>query len=239
VLYQAPVQHHVSLLALIKVCQRITTNHLFEQLRSVDAATKTKLNDNFKSWTDVLRAVLTIHSTKLLTEQLKLSLKHKWSLITDKSIIQTEKRELTVNVTTGECSCGHYVQFGLVCRHVIAAWIRENDNIDNLSDQATSKLANYSIRQSHRRWKVETAMKVFECQPALPSTTQSHTVIVDRPAPHIPATKLSRQLEMDDLIERLKSFAAKDDLAIQIAIEETNHFLLSLETSYATTSHYH
>jgi hypothetical protein len=60
-----------------------------------------------------------------------------------------------------------------------------------------------------------------------------HQYTGSRPSAHVPETKFMRQLELNDLMARLRQFALKDDAATHIAITATSALVDQLEEKYA------
>lgn len=92
-------RRHVTLSQLIKMTNRVASNHMFDQLRSFNDASRIPLSNNIGMWTDVLRSSLSTYAAKALTEQLKAAIKNRWS-VDENGTMKTTNRSNRITVRT-------------------------------------------------------------------------------------------------------------------------------------------
>ena len=215
---------HVSLKALIEMTNRVASNHMFDQLRSFDHASRIPLHSNINLWTDVLRSTLSEFSAKALTGQLKAAMKHRWSLDED-GLMRTENQQVSVNLLDHSCTCGYVNQHGLTCRHLMASMMAsepvvrcEDGTIAPPSSSVMRELAAMCMRTAHPRWSHAAVLRVIGEEKGEENVTATASeslgsdtdldepdVVVQRPPKHVPTSKVMRRLELEDLLERVQS----------------------------------
>lgn len=242
-------RRHVTLSQLIKMTNRVASNHMFDQLRSFNDASRIPLSNNIGMWTDVLRSSLSTYAAKALTEQLKAAIKNRWSV--DKNgTMKTTNREVIVSLSEQSCSCGYVKQHGLMCRHLIALQINseptiigDDGKIAAPSNEMMKRLATVCMESAHRRWTHDAVLRVTEDDgtahsdvneiSADPFGNEHLDVVVNRPPTHVPTSEVMRQLEIEDLIGRLQRFGKKDRLASEVAIIVLERAVNEMEQMYS------
>jgi hypothetical protein len=160
-------RNHVSLAELFLMSDRVVNNHIFEQMKAVEQSHRIPLREdpNYSSWNASLRLSLTLYSVGLLTEQLKLADRFAREFGLDGS-----NKERVVDLDSMTCSCGFVAQQGLMCRHLMIAWLVQHKSqqsnglltVDELfTDQLKNELAATCIKNASSRWRLDVALHVI------------------------------------------------------------------------------
>lgn len=227
-------QNYVTLRELINMTRRVTTNHLFNQMKSVNKAYRLPIQSSVstRSWVAQLQADLSVFCTELLTEQFDLAQMYGVE-------VNHEARNLTLNHM--QCSCSFFNQYGLMCRHLMASWLLDtcksspaDQTSQNqataltikslLTDELNHQLADVCINATPQRWTHAAAYRVFDEKHA-PVEARTHTIthhqFSNSPSvPHVPESNFMQQLEIDHWLERIRRASQQHEVAAQITIME-------------------
>jgi hypothetical protein len=244
-------RRHVTMTELIQMTNRVASNHMFDQLRSLNDASRIPLNNNIALWTNVLRSVLSAYASEELTEQLKAALKYRWTL-DDNGMMQTNNQELSVSLSLHSCSCGYVKQHGLTCRHLMALQmlnepvvIGDDGKVAAPSNNMMQQLANLCMNAAHRRWTHEAVSRVIDDEVELRAGTDENNaheanpfgqddldILVNRPPTHVPTSEVMRKLEFEDLVGRLRRFEMRDKVASELSIIILERAVIQAEEMY-------
>jgi hypothetical protein len=235
-------RNHVEFVELIEMTQRVVDNHVFGQMRAMNQAYRIPLRgrSDQAAWTASLRYSLTIFCTDLLTKQLDAAEEYGFKF----------SSSYVVNLTESTCTCAFFQQYGLMCRHLMLAWLKQAVSTDQSSTtwnqppqndhlfthELRQPLAQQCIISSPSRWTHAAAKRVFGTESSTDSyvalPVAHHQFTNSRPAVHIPDTKLMLQIEIDNRLSRVQLFAKRDIIALRIVLAEIAALEDRLESLY-------